>query len=240
MKAKFLVLAIVLGMVSVPALADTITLDITNPGFESGTIGVGSPNVFGGWGGDKSEIVTTENGITPFEGDKFLHFIYSRKSGPGSSVGSDVWQFIDTSAYSFDIATGMAILSATAFFNRVLGDANTDTLFEVRIDAFSGTPDSKTKLASAAGTILSDNLLNTWEQAGVSLVLPVDTTFVGVRISSRENVSNDTSGVEFDGHYADNVNLTIYTGITSVPEPATLALLAAGLLAGAAFRKRFK
>ncbi len=55
MKARFLVLAMVLGLVSVPALADTITLDITNPGFEtSGTIGVGSPKVFGGWGGDKS------------------------------------------------------------------------------------------------------------------------------------------------------------------------------------------
>jgi len=241
MKSRFLVLAMVLGLMSVPALADTITLDITNPGFEtSGTIGVGSPNVFGVWGGDKSEIVTTENGITPFEGSQMLHFIYTKKDGPGSTVGSDVWQFIDTSTFSFEIATGMAILSATAFFNRVLGDANTDTLFEVRIDAFSGTPDSKTKLASAAGTILSDDLLNTWEQAGASLTLPTGTTFVGVRISSRENVSNDTSGVEFEGHYADNVNLTIYTGIASVPEPATLTLLAAGLLVGAAFKKRFK
>ena len=91
MKAKFLVLAMVLGLVSVPALADTITLDITNPGFESGTIGVGKPNGFGVWGGDKSEIVTTEKGITPFEGSQMLHFIYSRRMAnwcrysPGSS-----------------------------------------------------------------------------------------------------------------------------------------------------------
>ena len=101
MNARFLVLAMVLGLVSVPALADTITLDITNPGFEtSGTIGVGFPKVFGGWGGDESEIVITENGINPFEGDKFLHFIHTKKDGPGSSVGSDVWQFIDTSAFT--------------------------------------------------------------------------------------------------------------------------------------------
>jgi len=112
MKAKFLVLAMVLGLVSVPALADTITLDITNPGFESGTIGVGKPNGFGVWGGDKSEIVTTEKGITPFEESQMLHFIYSRKSGPGSSVGSDVWQFIDTSTFSFEIATGVIVKSA--------------------------------------------------------------------------------------------------------------------------------
>ena len=113
MNTRFLVLAMVLGLVSVPALADTITLDITNPGFEtSGTIGVGSPHVFGGWGGDKSEIVTTEKGITPFEGSQMLHFIYSRKSGPGSSVGSDVWQFIDTSTFSFEIATGVIVKSA--------------------------------------------------------------------------------------------------------------------------------
>jgi len=112
MKAKFLVLAMVLGLVSVPALADTITLDITNPGFESGTIGVGKPNGFGVWGGDKSEIVTTEKGITPFEGSQMLHFIYNRKSGPGSSVGSDVWQFIDTSTFSFEIATGVIVKSA--------------------------------------------------------------------------------------------------------------------------------
>ena len=64
---------------SVNTLGDTITLDITNPGFEtSGTIGVGFPNVFGAWGGDKSEIVTTENGINPFEGDKFLHELPSK------------------------------------------------------------------------------------------------------------------------------------------------------------------
>jgi len=240
MNAIFLVLVMVLGLMSVPALADTITLDITNPGFETSGIGVGFPNVFGGWGGDKSEIVPAEFGITPFEGSRMLHFINTKKSGPGSTVGSDVWQFIDTSTFSFEIATGLAVLSATAFFNRVLGDDDTDTLFEVRIDAFSGTPDSKTKLASAAGSILSDGLLYTWEQADVSLVLPSDTTFVGIRISSRENVSKDDSGVEFDGHYADNVNLTIYTGTPSVPEPATLSLLGIGLLAGAVFRKRFK
>ncbi len=60
---------------SVNTLADTVTLNIINPGFETGGIGVGFPNAFGGWGGDKSEIVPNHNGINPFEGDKFLHFI---------------------------------------------------------------------------------------------------------------------------------------------------------------------
>ncbi len=124
---------------SVNTLGDTIPLTMTNSGFEtSDTIGVGFPNVFGVWGGDKSDIVTTENGITAFEGSQMLHFINTKKSGPGSTVGSDVWQFIDTSGFSFEIATGMAILSATAFFNRVPGNANSDTLFQVRIDAYSG------------------------------------------------------------------------------------------------------
>ena len=240
MKARFLALAIVLGLVSVPALADTVTLPLTNPGFETGNpgdpIGVGFPNVFGVWGGDESEIT---DGITPFEGSQVLHFIHTKSSGPGSTVGSDVWQFIDTSTYSIEIASGMAILTATAFFTRVKGNDNTDTLFEVRIDAYSGTPASKTKLASASGKIFSGGDLDTWEKAVASLTLPTDTTFVGIRISSRENVSNDISGVEFDGHYADNVNLTLYTGIP-VPEPSTLLLLGPVLLAGAAFRKRFK
>ena len=49
-----------------------------------------------------------------------------------------------------------------------------------------------------------------------------------VKIQANENLFNDGSGgIEFDGHYADDVSLRIIT--STVSEPASLILLAIGL-----------
>ena len=67
-------------------------------------------------------------------------------------------------------------------------------------------------------------------QSQKTLELPANTDFVSIRILAFENVYEDATGVEFDGHYADGLSMTI------VPEPGTFLLVAMG---GAAFlRKR--
>ena len=73
--------------------------------------------------------------------------------------------------------------------------------------------------------LFSDADVGTWEPVSLEASLPAATDYVAIKISATENVFNDTSGlVEFDGHYADAVSLTI------VPEPATLALLGLGAI----------
>ena len=71
---------------------------------------------------------------------------------------------------------------------------------------------------------LTDGVLETWEFVSTTMQIPSATDFLVVKIQSSENIFNDSSGTEFDGHYADSISLTI------VPEPTTMALFGAGLI----------
>ena len=155
-----------------------------------------------------------------------LHFLYSTSS-PGTSIGCDIQQAIDISAYQNIVARGNAIAEMSAQFNRVSGDSQTDTQFGILIYAFAGEPSESrvetwTALAYAETDIFTDGDVQSWEFAGAELGLPVNTDFIVIRIRAVENVYNDTAGLEFDGHYADEVTLTI------VPEPSALLLLGLG------------
>lgn len=68
----------------------------------------------------------------------------------------------------------------------------------------------------------SDADAATWEPIVVEQAIPVGTDFIILEVMAYENIYNDVSGTEFDGHFADMVSFAI------VPEPATLMLLAAG------------
>jgi hypothetical protein len=67
--------------------------------------------------------------------------------------------------------------------------------------------------------------LATWEELSIDLILPSNTDFVAIRVDAFEDVFNDLTTGEFDGHFADAVSLVTYV----VPEPATGLLLACGL-----------
>ncbi|MHC4288841.1 MAG: PEP-CTERM sorting domain-containing protein, partial [Planctomycetota bacterium] len=211
---------------------------VTNPGFEiSENTDNEYPNTYGNWEGDISEIVTNENGITPLEGSKMLHFIYAAGDyGAHSTIASQVRQIIDVSGYSDMIASGNAKANLSAYFNRILGDAQTDTKFSVRIDAFEGQISNyvnlardQEQLAYSRGEMFTDSDTSTWEMAATQLLIPTNTDFLAIQVLAIEDVYNDTFGTEFDGHYCDMVTLEI------VPEPATLGLL---LFGAALLRKR--
>ena len=63
-----------------------------------------------------------------------------------------------------------------------------------------------THLATADAVIFSDGDLETWELASVDFALPLGTDFVGIEVIAGENIFNNVStGPEYDGHFADDV-----------------------------------
>ncbi len=213
---------------------------VVSPGFEgSPTYTVDWPNEYGQWGGDMAELVSgPHNGVSALEGQQMLRFEASNSGGHGTTGGCQVLQVLDVSAEMPLISSGDALAIASASFNRVAGDAETDAEFAIRLFAYSGSEDQHFALKEASGHLLrheiklfSDSDPNTWEQATVSMWLPADTDFLVVELAANEDIFNDLVAPEFDGHYADGVSVTI------VPEPATMSLLALG---GVALLRRRK
>ena len=235
--------------------AHATPLEVWNSGFEipgptAGTSWNGLPSEFGVWGGDASEIVGPQNGITPFEGQHMLHFISSQNPTGLNGISSDIWQLLDMSGYSADIASGSAAVTWSAYFNRIQGDAQTEPQFSVSVRAFAGVPAdfvglSDYPLADTTTFLLSDADPLTWEQLSATLLLPASTTYLGVHVSARETLGgNRPFADEFAGHYADLGALSLDTPtvtalqIETVPEPASLMLLGSGIGALAVRRWR--
>ena len=201
---------------------------ITNPGFEVTEGTHAYPNQYGDWAGDSSTmIVSNADGILPYQGSQMLKFNFTGwESHAQTAISSQIYQLIDISSYSSIVASGNAVVNASAFFNRVAYDQETDTEFYIRLFALAGSPTgfnaSSNILDVVSEYIETDFYSSTWEKAEAELALPVNTDYVAICIAAKEDIHNDTYGVEFDGHYADCVSLEI------VPEPATVVLLAIG------------
>lgn len=204
---------------------------IINGGFETTVIIPGGrPSGFGYWEGDPSEILSTSDGIVPYEGTGMLHFIYSDGGAYWNSC--DVWQLVDMTPFEIAINSGWAVASLSAYFNRVLGDCQTDTAFAIVIAAFAGSTsgwvgrfDSGDYLACTTAELFSDGCPSTWQPLSVDLPIPVGTKFLAVDILAQENIFNDAVAPEFDGHFADAVSLEI----TVIPVPGALLLAGIGL-----------
>ncbi len=192
---------------------------LMNPGFETPAYTTGGwPTGFGYWRGDYSEIVTADNGIAPSEGDRMLKFIAtSGPNAPASTGASQVVQLVDLRGLSAQIAEGYTHARFRARFNRVTGDAQTDTRFTTDLFAYAGEPNSfptqfnqSTHLGRGRGAVISDGDPNTWQSATAELTLPVGTDFIAVVAAAEENIYNDTTEPEFDGHYCDAVTLEVF------------------------------
>lgn len=212
-------------------LASTASANlVTNAGFEHSVDYLHWPNDYGVWGGDKAHSAAARQGITPLEGSRMLQFDVTSWNGTGSDASScQICQPINTSSYQALIRSGEAVASARAYFNRVAGDSQTDTKFMISIFAYSGgvanhndLKEAGAHLARQDGSLISDFNPATWELGSVTVRLPAATDFIVVQVSAVENIYNDFAAPEFDGHYADDVELII------VPEPTTLLLLCLG------------
>ncbi|MHC4084287.1 MAG: LamG-like jellyroll fold domain-containing protein [Planctomycetota bacterium] len=187
----------------------------------------GWPSTFGDWSGDHSYTLPRYGDVWPYQGSQMLQFSGTSDFGCGADTESQVYQIVDVSAFAGDIAAGKATASASVYFNRLPGDAETDTEFSVDIRAFAGDPclfpslqdTGGMHIAEANAFIYTDGDPATWELCEAQLVLPVNTDYVVVGIVATENVYNDLAWPEFDGHCADAASLVMVIE-PNVPEPS--------------------
>jgi len=157
-----------------------------------------------GWEIDDFSIVGAESGITPHGGASMLRF-EATDGTAATSVGSNVLQVVDVSDHAGSIDLATSTFGVSGFFNRVAGDAQTDTFFVLVLRARDA---ADVELGNAISPYVSDGDTATWEEHSTSLALPVGTRSVQVEIVAFENVFNDAAYPEFDGHYADDVSVS--------------------------------
>lgn len=186
-------------------------------GFESNPYVVDyRPAETGVWVGDLNEISLARDGIIPYEGFSMIHFMHTQPEGPSDRLGAEIWQLVDLRPMADLIATGRAVGVATAWYNRVPGNATTDTEFAVGIGAYDGDPSSfpqqwrSSELDYLQTRQSTDGQLNTWERGVVYLPLPTDTDFACVHVKAQEDIRNDLIGQEFHGHYADAITFRVF------------------------------
>jgi len=192
-------------------------------GFESGSIiDEGWPTTTGRWSGDTAAIVSSTGPISPYHGSSMLQFIYAGWNGPGGAHACDLMQIVDLSGHVATIASGGAKVTLSAFFNRIQENAETDTKFSVFMGAYEALPGedwsqwySEARLAGIVEEMLADGDVASWEAIRAELVLPENATKLLVLVRAYENIHNDYSGTEFDGHFADCIVVSV------TPESAT-------------------
>jgi PEP-CTERM motif len=204
--------AVAIALLATPALAALSPNLIRNPGNESALVG----GEIQGW----SEIVGTtwtQRGASPdaFEGS-FYFFA-------GANSSALLRQTIDLAAFSTQIDGGLLGLN---FSGRVRSFAQSPTDTATIMLRFLDASDS------TLGTFTSGAVANTtaWQLVSAELVTPVLTRSVQVDL-----LSTRFGGTNNDGYF-DGLNLTT---VALVPEPASSAMLLAGLVAiGALARGR--
>jgi hypothetical protein len=186
---------------------------LMNSGFET-TAFTASSNVLGNFSGNQGVwgilaggITPATAGVTPCGGAQMLCMV-----GAGQLSTLTV-QAVDVSSYAALIASGSAQISASALFNTNGGYTGANARLRARF--FS---------AGLANLILDSNPA-TWEQASVSAMIPVNTTWIVYEVNY--------NGLSLAGNtgFVDEA----FMDITAVPTPGALALFG---LAGFAARRR--
>lgn len=204
-----------------PAPARRLSL-LTGGGFESGTPFLNDevPTSEGAWSGDPCELVGPEQGIRPFEGQRMLKFVSTGNSElAGYNTGaSQQWQLIDLRPLATEVREGRVVVEASARLNRVAGDELTDVRLGLCAYAFRGDPLNAKDAWERRGTerrggaeteIPTDGDPETWEQVHIRLRVPRGSDYLLLEVRAVENVYNDATFPEFDGHYADDVQFTL-------------------------------
>lgn len=203
------------------SVADPVAAnEMINGGFEvQEEIESGYPTTYGDWRYDLSSIVTAENGIVPWEGLRMLKFLRTGQVPTVTYESCQVQQLVDLGPFAGLVESGLALVIASCKVNRIVGDEETDTKFGLRILSYAGLPGSfpeqyqNTELAEEYRYIFTDSAPDTWETITLEMLLPPGSDFILIEVYATENICNDGSDPEFDGHYADGVIVDISSAI---------------------------
>lgn len=160
-----------------------------------------------------------------------LRFMYSLSFGsvnPSRFNASEIIQLFDLTTLPDYTASTIYRVYATAYFNRVAGDIETDTLFDITLGGWTGNPVNfpntyPDPLRYQSTQIESDSNPLTWEIITSTIKTQPGMNYLSVRLAAIENIFNDMQGggTEFDGHYVDNVSLRI----VAIPECGSLLMV---------------
>ena len=206
-----------------PSLGKVLTL--LQDSFESGLAPevTGLPREIGKWSGDFTEIVGEQQGVKPASGKKMLRFLradYEGKVKPEGSYMSDVYRLVDVRAYRREFGDGGAVAQLSAVFDAIAFPAGESFDCSVSLHAL----DAETALAlrgkqnaniareSLAMTCSNRARLDrdpkTWQPVSAELRLPANTDFLLLHLAVAHSTSSQRR-VTFDGHYLDDVRLTL-------------------------------
>jgi len=204
----------IVATLAVSVFAPSAQAGLVNGDFETTeniTTG-GWPETFGDWVGDAASFVGTNKGISPQSGSQMIRFDGSDYRGAHpTNVESQLGQLVDLTPTQ---GNGTHTAEFSGWFNRVSGDAQTDTEFRVEMYAMQGNPANSTNMR------VNDTYLekrqstfqaapNNWQELSTAMLIPNGTDFLLVFAVAVENVFNDASNPEYDGHYGDNFQLNI-------------------------------
>ena len=197
-----------------PQLTAAVIADdlAANPGFETVVDMTGRmPRNPGEWRAEGAQVVNAEQGITPYAGDRMLRILHTDVRGPSVFGGAEVYHMIDVRPYRELIDEGRLSIRAAVRFNRVAGDAQTDRKMILAAFAHRGSPASfdPNRGSLKGATVVTDADPLTWEPAEITAALPAHTEYLFLELLALEDVHNDKTGVELDGHYADGVEIEL-------------------------------
>jgi Divergent InlB B-repeat domain len=187
---------------------------LQNGGFELPVVVGDLPTNPGLWQGDtaRSELL----GAAARGGTRALQFIGTSRVASASGVSSQQWQIVDVSGLAAPIDSGRIRATGEAWFLRQDLEELGDDRFDLRLEAFRGTPaEFPASYAAPTGVRLADEVTTViaparqWVRAQRTFTVPPGTRYLVVEIYAFENRVNDATLPEFPAHYADDVSLVL-------------------------------
>jgi hypothetical protein len=186
---------------------------LANAGFET-TAFTASSNVLGNfvgnqgtWGILAGGITPATAGVTPCAGTQMLCMV-----GAGQ-LSTITVQAVDVSSFTALIASGNAQLNASALLNTNGGYTGANARLRARF--FSGPMQSTFVGSTSLANLILDANPSTWEQASVSAMIPVNTTWIVYEVNFNGPSLAGNTG------FVDEASMTI----TAVPAPGAIVLV---------------